>query len=280
VLVLVAFASSSQGGTSEALSPSLKLECPTELDLGRAVEGQIVSAEIALKNEFDSAVKLQPIKASCSCLIAEVQVESKDGQKRILDLHEEPALPSGGRLIVRADLDTSRARGAFSQSIAIQQTDPPHDESMVVTLHVNVTPVVTFSPEILDLGTLTPGRSAKGIVEVTSNVLDEFTISVGDLDQHLHVEPRQADGVGRRWILECGVVDSLPVYDNYFFNVPIVLDSNSSDVPVKLPRVVYCAIRCRVVDPIYATPSPRGSPKSGQSGSPETRPVRMRVSGR
>ena len=121
VLALVVF--SACNGESEAvIGQYTTIEVDPVYDGGTVAKGEIVRAEIKIKNTGDYPLVLAEVKGACSCTVSEF---SKD-----------PVAP-GESTIIRAEVDTDKTgKGLINKSVTIMANTRPARTQVTVQAKV------------------------------------------------------------------------------------------------------------------------------------------------
>jgi|SRR5690554_3287982 len=124
-IALISFGLLSCGGDNSSemqVGQYTTIEVEEVYDAGTVAKGEIVHAEIKIKNVGSYPLVIADIKPACSCTVSEYD--------------EDPIAP-GATTIIKADLDTDRTgRGKVNKPITITANTKP--STTTVTIKVNV----------------------------------------------------------------------------------------------------------------------------------------------
>ena len=188
------------------------VEGRTAVDLGQLVEGEVREHTFRLSNGGEGDLVIHRIQPNCSCTVTETRVLASDGTRK--DYALGTPLAPGTRFELDCQVDSHGKRGHLASAVTLHSNDP----SGLVTLQLNaeVTPLLTLRPPQLTFGRLTAAESRQASLEVTSEVLDAFSLELGDQPLHeavaVALEPLDPglDGRTGRWRVDVTVGPGLP----------------------------------------------------------------------
>ena len=122
----------------------------TVLDLGKVVEGDVPAGKFSFRNAGTGMLELSKVDTSCGCTVASAKPDK---------------LQPGEVGDIIFTLDLTNLRGPTEKSITVLSNDP---KSPVVQLLIKaeIKAVFEFTPELLFLGEVQSGRSAKGEIRI------------------------------------------------------------------------------------------------------------------
>ena len=109
-----------------------------EFEFGEIFQGDRVDHVFTFRNSGDAPLLIDRIKSSCGCTAA------------LLSAKESPP---GGEGTIKASFDSSRFRGPIAKVVFLY-SNAPGLETASFTLKGTIKPVVDFSPQLLDFGTI------------------------------------------------------------------------------------------------------------------------------
>ncbi|MEN6370824.1 MAG: DUF1573 domain-containing protein [Armatimonadota bacterium] len=201
-------------------APSIVFD-KTEQDIGEVEGGKTVKVVFPFTNNGDEPLVIKSVNGSCGCTIT-----------KALATRIEPGESSSIEVEFKAKATATKARNP----VTVNCNDPakPTVELMVIG---KVIPIVTFSPERLNLGTIKAGTTMEETVLVTPRHPEKFNLkNVSVAGNHLKVleYSKTDDGKGTyltRYRITAGetpgrVIDAL------------ILVTDQADVPT-VPFAVY-----------------------------------------
>jgi len=121
-LLSLALVSCGEQQTEAQVGQYTFIEVDEVYDAGTAAKGEIVTADIKIKNVGDYPLVIANIKASCSCTVSD---------------YDENPIPPGETTIIRATVDTDRTgSGRVNKPISITANTKP--STTTVSILVNV----------------------------------------------------------------------------------------------------------------------------------------------
>lgn len=244
--------------------PDLELYAPTvhaseEINLGDLVEGLSYTISLRLKCRPNGPVAIVTMSADCSCIALSAEIVSKDGRASyVLGTQiEDTAIVE-----LSATLNTQGKEGHQRTRVHLAGIGPY--DHMVIEFLAHVRPMFLREPTILDLGTVPVGSQRSGIVQITSEVIDRFSLALSEqLPQGVEVSlvPARAnpDGQASQWAVEVRIAPVSTREPHLFF--PVRLSSNkglvitpNSVVQLEEATPVLIYVQAHLVDNIYAEP--------------------------
>jgi hypothetical protein len=132
-----------------APAPKIHFE-KTVYDVGRVVEGTSVSGNFSFYNAGDAVLEVTNLDTSCGCTVASVKPDK---------------LKPGEKGDIFFTLDLINARGPNEKRITVPSNDPQNPK-VDLTIKVEVTPIFEFEPQLVFLGEISPGKTARGEVHI------------------------------------------------------------------------------------------------------------------
>lgn len=105
ILMLLVFAYSCSGENKAVIGEYTSIEVDEIYDAGTVAKGEIVKAEIKVKNTGDYPFVIANVKGACSCTVSS---------------YEEDPIPPGETTTIKAEVDTgSTGKGMITKSVSI-----------------------------------------------------------------------------------------------------------------------------------------------------------------
>jgi hypothetical protein len=204
-------------------SPKLVVE-NTDFSFGEVFQGSKVEHTFSFRNAGDAPLTIEKVRSSCGCTAA---------------LLSATLIPPGGTGEIRTTFDSGRFRGAVVKTVYLYVNDPVQP---VAQFHLRgtVKPELVTDPEQINLGKLTPGKTAEARVTLSNQGEQEMTLSAPEttspeLQAELS-ENRLSAGKSVQLVVKARVKEGKPRLSGY-----VMIKTSSSLVPeLRLP--VYGSI--------------------------------------
>ena len=111
------------GGNSEGeVGQYTTIELDEEFDAGTVAKGEIIKADIRIKNVGDYPLVIANVKGSCSCTVT--------------DYEQDPIAP-GASTVIKAEVNTDNInKGIISKSVSITANTRPSTTNVVIKARV------------------------------------------------------------------------------------------------------------------------------------------------
>lgn len=142
-----------------ASGPKLVAE-EADYDFGEVFQGRKLEHTFRFRNAGEAPLVVEKVRSSCGCTAALLSTE---------------LIPPGGAGEIRTTFDSGRFRGPVVKTIYLYVNDP---QRPVAQFHLRgtVTPELVVNPELVDFGSLRPGRSAEVRVSLTNQGEQEILL--------------------------------------------------------------------------------------------------------
>lgn len=148
-LLLLLLVAALTAASAQASAPKIQFDKTTN-DLGRVVEGELVSGHFSFYNAGDAVLEVTNLDTSCGCTVASVKPDKvKPGEK--------------GEILFTLNL--INIRGPTEKRITVPSNDPQNPKTDL-TIKVEVTPIFEFDPQLIYFGEIAPGHTARGEIHI------------------------------------------------------------------------------------------------------------------
>ncbi|MFT5291334.1 MAG: hypothetical protein ACI82F_003413, partial [Planctomycetota bacterium] len=199
-----------------------------EFDFGQLHQGDVGSHNFILRSDGDAPLVITRLKPSCGCTIAEIVILGEEGERTVYRTGE--AIPPNTSFEIVAELNTAGKSGAVNTTVAVYSNDPRAVFNL--GLKAEVRPMLVVEPQTtIPFGQMTTEQSATNTVQVVSDVLDPFLLSLDERyieDQPVQVEltPIEPNAEGRSTKWDVAVTVGPNLTREGINNFPVVLNTD------------------------------------------------------